>query len=160
MTLPVKPRSDADIRRARALARVLDTAVGVPGTKLRFGLDALLGLFPVAGDVVSAVMSGYIVLTAWRRGASSAVIGRMLANIGVDTALGSIPLLGDLFDVAFKSNVRNVKLLEEHAAAPVEVERRSVRMAVIAVVVIAAIVVGLGTLSVLLAQALWHLLSS
>lgn len=160
MTLPVKPRSDADIHRARALARVLDTAVGVPGTKLRVGLDALLGLFPVAGDVVGAVLSGYIVLTAWRRGASAAVIGRMLANIGVDTALGSIPVIGDLFDVGFKSNVRNVKLLEEHAIAPAEVQRRSVRMAVVAVVVILAIVVGLGTLSVFLAEALWHLLKS
>lgn len=160
MSLTNRTRDDADIRRARALARVLDTAVGLPGTRVRLGLDALLGLLPVAGDVVGGVLSSYIVLTAWRRGASAAVIGRMLANIGADTALGSIPILGDLFDVGFKSNVRNVELLERYVAAPKEVERRSVRMAALAVVVIAAIVVGLGALSVVVAEALWRLLSS
>jgi len=161
MATPLQPTgTDKEIDRARALARVLDTAVGIPGTKFRFGVDAVLGLFPGVGDVLSGMMSSYIVLAAWRRGASASVIGRMLANIGVDTAIGSIPILGDVFDATFKSNVRNVQLLERYVAAPKQVERRSLRMAVVAVVVVAAIIVGLGLASVALALFVWNLMTS
>ncbi|HMC57209.1 MAG TPA: DUF4112 domain-containing protein [Gemmatimonadaceae bacterium] len=161
MGSPLQPTgTDKELERARTLARVLDTAIGIPGTKFRFGVDALLGLFPGVGDVLTGLMSTYIVLAAWRRGASASVIGRMLANIGIDTAVGSIPILGDVFDAAFKSNVRNVQLLERYVAAPKEVERRSVRMAALAVAVVAAIIVGLGFASVALAQFVWHLISS
>jgi hypothetical protein len=156
----VNKTTDKELERARSLARVLDTAVAIPGTKYRVGLDAVLGLFPGVGDVASGVMSTYIVLTAWRRGAPAAVLARMLGNIGVDTLLGSIPIAGDLFDVAFKSNIRNVRLLERYAEAPQEVERRSARMAAVAVVVVAAIIVGLGFATFALAQLVWHLLSS
>jgi hypothetical protein len=159
MTSPPPLTKDKEIERARALARVLDNAVGIPGTRFRIGVDALLGLFPGVGDVLSGVMSGYIVLAAWRRGASASVIGRMLANIGVDTVLGSIPIAGDIFDAAFKSNVRNVQLLERYVAAPQEVERRSMRVAALAVVIVLAIVIGLGFATVALAELVWHLVS-
>src|SRR5437870_5488978 len=94
---------DPDLRRASALARILDTAVGIPGTKIRIGLDPVLGLVPGAGDVASAMLSAYIVLIAANKGTPRPVIWRMLGNIAVDTALGSVPVLGDLFDVAYKS---------------------------------------------------------
>lgn len=158
MTSPFTEK-DKEIERARSLARVMDNAVAIPGTKFRIGVDALLGLFPGVGDVLSGVMSSYIVLTAWRRGASAAVIGRMLANIGIDTVLGSLPVAGDVFDAAFKSNVRNVKLLERYVAAPQEVERRSLRRMMLAVVVVSAIIVGLGFASVALALLVWNAIS-
>src|SRR5687767_3717769 len=110
--------NDSDLRRARAIARVLDSAVGVPGTPIRIGLDAVLGLVPGAGDIAGAVLSGYIILTGLRSGIPRVVIWRMLANVGLDTLVGSVPLLGDLFDVAYKSNMKNVDLLERHAAQP------------------------------------------
>lgn len=151
--------NDSDIQRARALARVLDSAVGIPGTPLRIGLDAILGLIPGGGDVAGAALSGYIVLAAARRGASRAVIARMLLNVLLDTTIGAIPVLGDLFDVAYKSNMKNVALLERHAAHPAAVTRHSrwVVAGVFAVLILIAI--GVGALGVLAARALWHLLT-
>lgn len=97
---------------ARRLARVLDSAVKIPGTKVRFGADAVLGLIPGLGDVAGAALAGYLVLLAQRLGAPRTVILRMLANVAIDTVGGTIPIVGDLFDVAYKSNLRNVELLE------------------------------------------------
>src|SRR5438046_2681126 len=104
--------NDTELKRTRALARALDTAIGVPGTNVRLGLDAILGLIPGAGDVVTGALSGYIVLVAVRGGAPRPVVWRMLGNIGIDTLVGSVPVFGDLFDVAYKSNIKNVELLE------------------------------------------------
>ncbi len=151
---------DRDIRRARALARILDTAVGIPGTKIRLGLDPVLGLVPGAGDVASAMLSAYIVLVAANKGAPRPVIWRMLGNIAVDTALGSVPVLGDLFDVAFKSNIRNVELLERYAVEPAAVERRSRGLAVLVIVVVAVLVAAIGTAGILLVRLLWRLLTA
>lgn len=151
--------NDSDIQRARALARVLDSAVGIPGTPLRIGLDAILGLIPGGGDVAGAALSGYIVLTAARRGAPRAVIARMLLNVLLDTTIGAIPVLGDLFDVAYKSNMKNVALLERHAAHPVAVARQSRWVAAGVVAALILIAVGVGALGVLAARALWRLLT-
>lgn len=151
---------DADVRRARSLAKILDSAVGVPGTPLRIGLDAILGLIPGGGDVAGAALSGYIVLTAARLGAPKAVIGRMLLNVLVDTAVGAIPVLGDLFDVAYKANMKNVALLEQYSAEPVAVKRQSRWLVTGVVAVIVLLAVAMGTLSVLIARALWRLVAS
>lgn len=99
--------------RARSIARLLDTAVRVPGTSIRFGLDAVLGLVPGIGDFAGAALSGYVILTAARAGAPNTLLARMLANVGLDTLVGAVPLLGDLFDVAFRANVRNAALLDD-----------------------------------------------
>ena len=111
------PEIPASVGRVRALARLLDTAVKVPGTNIRFGADSLIGLVPGVGDVASAVLSGYIVLVASRLGVPAPVVARMIMNIGLDTVVGAVPVLGDLFDVAWKSNRRNMSLLEEHLGA-------------------------------------------
>lgn len=151
---------DPDLRRARALARILDTAVGIPGTKIRIGLDPVLGLVPGAGDVASAMLSAYIVLIAANKGTPRPVIWRMLGNIAVDTALGSVPVLGDLFDVAYKSNIRNVELLERYAIEPATVERRSRGLAALVIVIVAALVAAIGTLGFLLVRLVWRLLTT
>jgi len=143
---------DPQLRRARALARILDTALGIPGTKIRIGLDPILGLVPGAGDVAGAMLSAYIVLIAANKGAPRPVIWRMLGNIAVDTALGSVPVLGDVFDVAFKSNIRNVELLERYANEPATVERRSRGLAVLVIVIVAVLVAAIGTAGFLLVQ--------
>ncbi len=100
------------------MSRLLDNAFTIPGTRFRFGLDALIGLVPGLGDAASALFSGYIVLQASRLGAPKSVVSRMLVNVGIDTVVGWVPLLGDLFDVAWKSNVRNMALLEQHLSQP------------------------------------------
>ena len=151
---------DSQVRTARALARVLDSAVGIPGTPIRIGLDAILGLIPGGGDVAAAALSGYIVLTAARRGVPTPVIARMLVNVLADTAIGSIPILGDLFDVAFKSNQKNVELLERHDRSPGTVRRQSKGVVVAVVAAIAIIALGLGVLAFFLARLLWQALTA
>lgn len=153
------PTTTASVRNARALARVLDTAVGVPGTPIRIGLDAILGVIPGAGDVIGAVLSGYIVLVAIRQGAPRPVIWRMIANIGIDTVVGSVPVLGDLFDVAYKSNIRNVELLERHATHPGATEASSRRLGIVVAIVLALLAIGVGVIGFLVARLLWRLLT-
>lgn len=111
--------------RLRHLATLLDGAIGIPGTKFRFGLDPLLGLIPGVGDLVGGVLSLFIVLSAARLGVSGSVIGRMMLNIVMDTAVGTVPVLGDIFDAGWKSNLRNVDLIEQHFDAPQRLQRRS-----------------------------------
>jgi hypothetical protein len=105
------------LRRLQRLARLLDSSWGIPGTRVRFGADALLGLIPGGGDAVGLALSGYIVWQAWQLGVSRPTLTRMIANVGLDTLVGAVPALGDLFDVAFKCNIRNLKLLEADVSA-------------------------------------------
>ncbi len=107
----------AAIQRMRAVSTVLDDAIRVPGTDFRVGLDPLVGILPVAGDSVMFVVSMYIVLEAANLGVPAPVVARMIANIAIDAVVGSVPLLGTLFDAAWKANRRNVRLVEEHVDA-------------------------------------------
>jgi hypothetical protein len=102
------------LRRLQTIARVMDTALVIPGTNIRFGADAILGLIPGGGDLVGAAIGLAIVNEARRLGVPRAVMARMILNIGLDTVLGSVPLLGDVFDVYFKANRRNAQLVLEH----------------------------------------------
>ena len=115
----------SDLRTARGLTRVLDDLVRIPGTNIKLGIDAIIGLIPGAGDVAGAAMSGYLLLAAGRLGAPKAVMLRMLGNIALDSFVGAVPLLGDLFDVAFKANRRNLALLERYADRPEQVKGTS-----------------------------------
>ena len=139
-----RPTTAASLTRVRALSRVLDTAIHIPGTSLRFGLDAVIGLVPGVGDVVGAGMSGFIILTAARLGAPTPVLLRMLLNVGIDTIVGAVPLLGDIFDAAWRANTRNTALLERHLAAPAATRRAS--RAVVAAVVVALILLVAGAI--------------
>jgi hypothetical protein len=103
------PLADLDL-----LANLLDARWKVPGTSIRFGLDALFGLVPVLGDVATAIASIYIVMRARQQGAANSLIARMVGNIALDTVVGSIPILGSIFDVYFKANQRNLRLLRRH----------------------------------------------
>lgn len=94
--------------------RLLDTRFRIPGTDIRFGLDFILGLFPYAGDIISLIFSGLMIATMARHGAGGMLVVRMLGNVALDALVGTIPLLGDLFDLYFKANVRNLRLMREH----------------------------------------------
>ena len=97
-----------------ALARLMDAQFRVPGTSIRFGLDALIGLVPGMGDFSTFLVSGYMISVLAKNGASRFVLARMVWNIVLDALVGSIPVLGDIFDVAFKANQRNLQLMREH----------------------------------------------
>ena len=126
----------------------MDSAIRIPGTGIRLGLDSIVGLVPGAGDLVSSVMSGYIVLASARMGVPPAVVARMILNLSVDTLVGTVPLLGDLFDVGFKANIRNAALLDRHLADPLTTRKTS-RAAVLAAV---AGIIMLGAAGVALAM--------
>jgi len=107
--------SQADrIARIDALATLLDTAIVMPGTQIRFGLDALIGLIPVIGDAITTAMSLYIVREAHALGAPKLLVARMLANVAVDGVIGAVPLVGDAFDVVWRANRKNMALLLAH----------------------------------------------
>ncbi|WP_457939800.1 DUF4112 domain-containing protein [Mesorhizobium sp. 10J20-29] len=96
------------------LSRLLDSRWSIPGTPIRFGLDAVVGLVPILGDSASALISVYILTRARALGVERALLGRMIANVLLDTLIGSVPLLGSVFDIYFKANNRNMRLLRRH----------------------------------------------
>nr|WP_306264086.1 DUF4112 domain-containing protein [Pararhizobium sp. IMCC3301] len=91
----------------------LESRFAVPGTRLHFGLDGLLGLIPGIGDTITAGLSAIIILDAHKKGARKRTLVRMVSNSLIDLVIGAIPLIGDLFDFAYKSNTKNVKLLKQ-----------------------------------------------
>jgi uncharacterized protein DUF4112 len=106
------------LARLRRLAWWLDAGIPIPGTDFRFGLDPIIGLIPGLGDGVGAVLSGGILLEAAHRGASRATLLRMALNIAIDSLVGAVPVLGDVFDFVWKSNLKNVALLERALQDP------------------------------------------
>ncbi len=109
------PRTRAErIARIEALAALLDTAFIIPGTNLRFGFDAVVGLVPGIGDALTTAVSLWLVKEARALGAPGHLVARMLGNIVIDGAVGAVPLVGDVFDLVWKSNRRNLHLLRRH----------------------------------------------
>ncbi len=99
-------------RRIEAMEALLERAVAVPGTRMRVGLDSILGLIPVLGDVIAASMGAWLIWEAKNLGMSQFHLVRMAGNLGFDTLIGAIPLAGDLFDFAFRSNTRNLRIVK------------------------------------------------
>jgi hypothetical protein len=110
-------QDEARLKRIRLLSRLLDEQFRIPGTMYRVGLDGLLGLIPGVGDAAGALLSAYIVYEAIRLGAPSTVLLRMIANIGIDTVGGAIPVVGDIFDMVWKTNKKNAALLHAYLAS-------------------------------------------
>ena len=140
-------------RRLTALATFaewLDAGFRVPGTNIRFGLDPLLGLIPGAGDAAGAVLAGWIFVEAIRLGASRATLVRIAGNLAVDAVLGAVPIIGDLFDFAWKANLRNVRLLERHLMEPAGAQRTDRFFVACLIGGVIAVVVGALTLGTLL----------
>jgi hypothetical protein len=108
------PSRTDTLARLDALATLMDSAIAIPGTRLRLGLDSLIGLVPGIGDIASALISSYIVWEARQLGLPRWKIARMIGNVALDTTVGAIPLVGDVLDVFFKSNRRNLKILRDH----------------------------------------------
>jgi len=139
----------ARLRRLWRLAHWLDDGVKLPGTPLRLGLDPIIGLVPGLGDAAGAVLSAWILVEAARLRASRATLARMVYNVAVDACGGALPLLGDVFDVVWKANLRNVALLERHLAEPVragKADRRFVALLCGAVLLLCGALAAAGAL--------------
>ncbi|MBD2355670.1 DUF4112 domain-containing protein [Tolypothrix sp. FACHB-123] len=111
------------VRRLRQLSRLMDNMITIPGTQVGVGLDPILGLLPIGGDFLGVILSCYIVLEAARIGVSRATLGRMVVNIIIDGLIGTFPMLGDLFDFAWKANTLNIQLLEENLKSPQNMQK-------------------------------------
>jgi hypothetical protein len=108
------PVQNKRLKNMDKLAKLMDAQFRLPGTDIRFGLDSLIGLIPGAGDLTTFGVSGYMLWIMAHNGASGFLLARMTLNILIDAIVGSIPLIGDLFDVAFKANMRNMRLMQQH----------------------------------------------
>ena len=137
-------RAQLGLDRLRGLTRLMDQAFGVPGTKWRFGLDALFGLVPGLGDVAGGVIAVYALHVARQFGAPGIIQLNMLTNIALDSLIGTIPVIGDIFDFVFKAQTRNLALLDDWLKTPHATARRSKRGLVL---IPAAIVLVFATLT-------------
>ena len=147
--------------RLDKLARLLDTALPIPGMGFRIGLDGLLGLVPGVGDTIGAMFSVYIILEAARLGFPKGTLLRMIGNVAVETLVGTVPILGDIFDIVWKANVRNLALLRTHHAEVTRRDERSPRQIMsLIVVVIVLTMIGLIALSIFALRLLYQLITA
>jgi hypothetical protein len=142
------PSESQDVEK---LARWMDTVFEIPGVGFRFGLDALIGLLPGAGDVATSAVSIYILTKAQRHGVSRVTLARMGLNIMIDLVFGAVPFIGDFFDAYWKSNHRNVELLRRHIAATPAAERKLQKSDRLFVVMLVGVICALTIASVVVA---------
>jgi hypothetical protein len=140
--------------RHRWVGWLLDNAIPIPGTRFRLGIDQIIGLVPGIGDLIGGALSLYIIVEAWRLGVPRGLLVRMGWNVAIDTFVGEIPLLGDLFDIAFKANIRNLALLDGFAQRPVEVRRTSRRFVALLAAGLVLLTAGAIALAVVLVRLL------
>lgn len=148
------------IQRLRKLSRLLDNAIAIPGTSFRVGFDPILGLIPGVGDFVGTALSAYIVIEAARLGLPKATLGKMVGNILLESLVGTIPVVGDWFDFAWKANTKNMELLEAHVnISPVgeKANRWFIALLVLGLFVLA---IGLVVFSVLVIRLLLNAVTS
>lgn len=146
------------VERLRRIGWLLDSSIPIPGTRFTLGIDQIIGLVPGVGDLIGGVLSLYIIFEAARLGAPRGLLARMGWNVAVDTLVGEVPVLGDLFDIGFKANIRNLVLLDGYLQRPAEVRRASRRFAALLGVGLLLLTVGAVALAVLLVRLLSGLL--
>jgi hypothetical protein len=146
--------------RLRSFAWLLDSSIPIPGTRLTVGLEALIGLFPVIGDLIGVLLSSYILGEAARLGVPRAVLLRMAFNVGVEGVVGMVPFAGDVFDAAWKANQRNVRLLDAWIERPRKAERSSRLFGIALGAGVVLFLALLGTLAFLLARWIWSALQA
>lgn len=145
--------ADPELARLEALAKLLDNQFRVPGTNMRFGLDGLIGLVPYLGDMSGFVVSGFLMRTMAKKGASPWLMLRMMFNYIVDAVFGVVPILGDLFDFGYKANRRNVEMLKAYyadGAAKPDARRSVAFLGIIFLLLFVALIWAVWKLSVML----------
>ncbi len=145
------------LKRLRSISNLLDNAIAIPGTNYRVGIDPILGLIPGGGDTISAFLSAYIVLEAAQLGVPREALMRMVYNIILDAVLGSVPVVGDLFDATWKANVKNIALLESHLASPIPSKKVDRVFIILLLVGLILIVMAIAFLSVVVFRLLFSL---
>jgi len=140
--------NEEKLLRLKLLSKRLDDSIKIPGTKQKFGIDAIVGIIPILGDFIGAIFSVYIMYSGIKMGVSSKIVKKMAANIAIEFIIGSIPIIGDIFDALWKANKRNVELIEEATIENQEKYRLNyLIMASLIVLILSLILVILGWLS-------------
>ncbi len=145
--------------KVEALAKLLDSSIQLPGTNIKIGLDPIIGLIPGVGDAVGALLSSYIIFQAAEIGVSRLVLAKMIGNVAIDTLIGGIPILGDLFDLVWKANRRNVHLLRQAPTVAVP-EQGEKRLRSTLLVILTVLIVTLTALSWLILTMIARLVAS
>lgn len=153
----MRPTTREVRERLGRLAWLLDSSIPIPGTTFSIGLEALIGLFPVVGDLAGVLLSSYILKEAAGLGASRSILARMAFNVALEGLVGMIPFAGDVFDAAYKANQRNVRLLNDYLDRPAEALRSSRLFVAFFLAGTAAFLVAAGAAGFLLARWLWSL---
>jgi len=146
------------VKRLQRLAELWDSAFRLPGTRVRVGLDPIVGLIPGIGDAAGALVSAYIVLEAARFDVPGPTLLRMLANVAIDALLGSVPVIGDIFDVGWQANIKNVALIERHLADPHDARRASRAWLLLVIAVLVLLSAAGITAGWLIVRALMHVI--
>jgi hypothetical protein len=146
--------------RLRRLSHLLDNAIPIPGSGYRIGIDPILGLIPGGGDTVAGALGAYIVFEAARMGLPRSVIWQMVGNIIIDSLVGVIPMLGDLFDVGWKANVKNIELLEKHLLTLRDRQKSDKLFLLGLILLLTIIVLGFAALTITIVSWLWRLINN
>ena len=157
ISVNLPPATIARLERLRYLSNLWDNALRVPGTKMSVGIESIVGLLPVGGDLIGLLLSCYILFCAIQFELPKAILLRMVANILIDAVVGVVPFLGDLFDTAWKANTRNVELLEAHLHRPTlshSANRRCVFLLWLGILAIVLLLIGFCVLLVKLLLAI------
>jgi hypothetical protein len=153
-------RGTRELERLRAIARLFDQAFGIPGTRWRFGIDALFGLVPGLGDVIGALVAVYALHVARTLRAPGTIQLHMLSNIALDALVGTVPLIGDVFDFVFKAQTRNLALLDDWMAKPDPTVRRSRRGLLLLPLAVLTVFIGLTVLGIWMLYLLFSWITS
>ena len=140
--------NEEKLLRLKLLSKRLDDSIKIPGTNQKFGIDAIVGIIPILGDFIGVIFSVYIMYSGIKMGVSSKIVKKMAANIAIEFIIGSMPIIGDIFDALWKANKRNVELIEEATIENQENYRLNyLIMASLIVLILSLILVILGWLS-------------
>lgn len=146
----------AALQRLRSLAHILDNAIPIPGTPYRIGIDPIIGLLPGGGDLVMAAFSVYIVWESARLGLPRSIVTQMVSNLVLDTMIGTVPVAGDLLDVTWKANIKNVRLLESHLGSSQHQKKANLGFVLLLLFGFLLLVIGIAALSIFVIGLVWH----
>jgi len=146
------------LQKLRKLSDLWDRSLNIPGTTFKVGLESLVGLFPVGGDIIGFLLSLYVLYQAMQFRLPVSILFRMLLNILIDGVVGSVPILGDIFDTTWKANTKNVNILEAYIREPVKSKKNNQWFIIAFFGVIVLVLISLISISVLLVWLVWHFL--
>ncbi|NJK57852.1 MAG: DUF4112 domain-containing protein [Pleurocapsa sp. SU_5_0] len=157
MKTPLPAKQISKLTKLRRVSRILDNAIAIPGTKISFGLDPILGLLPGGGDTVTGGIAAYIVVEAAKMGVPREILWKMVGNILIDSFAGTVPVVGDIFDLGWKANIKNIELLEKHL--DLAESNQSDRLFIFGLIlVLALIVIGFATIAFFTITWFWRLI--